>query len=139
MWNNLKKQPDIAVVLNPVSNHIISVVSEVAFLNENVENLLVEAAEMRSESTSVVYFIAVKIFRDLRFRMFFFIFQRTIRTDTDLEARISSKEHPWSFPCFKLGRKKRNILELVDDLEPIPIFFKRNDDSNIHNRYSNFP
>ena len=128
----LKKQPDFAIILNPVSNHIISVVSEVAFLNENVEDLLIEAAEMLNESTSVTYFIAVKIFRDLPFRMFFFIFQRTIQTDTDLEARISSKEHPRSFACFKLGKKKRNILELVDDLELVPIFFKRIDDSNIH-------
>ena len=129
----LKKQPDFVVVLDPNSNIVISVVSEIAFLNESLEDLLIEAAEMLNESTSVVYFIAIKIFRDLPFRMFFFIFQRTIQTDASFEARISSKEHPRSFPCFKLGKKKRNILELVDALELVPIFFKRIDDSNIHN------
>ncbi len=92
------KRPDCAVeLLSPP--YYTPVVAEVVFRNEELQELIVETAELLSEFTSFQYCASFKIHRRRFFPTHFYVFERTIDGGKKLEEMdqksISELKHEY--------------------------------------------
>lgn len=87
------KLPDVCIVEDCGTKFSIPIIGEVAFGNETLRQLIIQAGEILSESTNVVYSIGFKIWTTAPFRCDFYLFKRIIQPDKKLIAQLESSKN----------------------------------------------